>query len=1229
MLSLFIALVCVAPSVRGLEWQMGAGFRSAALPVPAQGQAGFKQLSPEATGIFFTNRLAQERSLTNQIYLNGSGVAAGDIDGDGWCDLYFCGLDGGNALYRNLGNWKFEDVTDAAGVRCAGLDSSGAVLADIDGDGDLDLLVNTVGHGVHCFLNDGKGHFTEITTSAGLTSQHGGTSLALADIDGDGFLDLYSANYRTSTLRDMPNTRFRIQIVDGKQVVALVNGRPVSEPDLAGRYTVGANGGIEENGEDDVLYRNRGGTNFVAVKFTDGTFLDEDGQPLKSPLYEWGLSVMMRDLNQDGFPDIYVCNDFAAPDRIWLNDGRGHFRALPRLALRKTSLFSMGIDVADINRDGFDDFFLADMLSREHARRHTQVGDIKPPALGIGEIDTRPQYMRNTLFLNRGDGTYAELANLSGVWGSEWSWTPVFLDVDLDGYEDLLITNGHERDAQNFDIASRLEAMKRQRQVPPLEQLMARKAFPRLDTAKVAFRNRGDLTFEDVSHAWGFDARSVSHGMALADLDNDGDLDVVMNNLNGVAGIFRNETAVPRVAVRLKGASPNTHGISAKIKIFGGPVPMQSQEMICGGRYLSSDDAMRVFAAGALANEVRIEVMWRSGKRSVVAGAKANRIYEVDEAGATSGAAESESKSVVPPIFKDVSELLNHTHHEDPYDDFVRQPLLPNRLSQTGPGVSWFDFDGDSHDDLIIGGGKGGQLAVFHNDGRGGFVRTNSPLFDAVATRDQTTILGWQKAPGQFELLVGAASYEDGLTNGLAVRRLDSTKQSASDELPDNDSSTGPLALADYDGDGDLDLFVGGRVVPGKYPAAASSRLFRNENGKFVLDETNSARLQNLGLVSGAVWSDLDGDGWPELVLACEWGPVRVFRNEKGQLIDATKALGLDQFTGWWNGVTVGDFDGDGRLDIVASNWSRNTKYQSFLAQPLRIFSGDWNRDGSVQMLEAYFDPGLNKIVPWRGLIGVANAMPWVREKFRSHAAYSTAGVEEILGERFKAAQELHVTTLDSMVFLNRGDRFEAHSLPTEVQMAPAFGVCVGDFDGDGHEDIFLGQNFFATQPETSRYDAGRGLWLRGDGRGGFEAVPGQLSGVKIYGEQRGAALGDYDGDGRVDLAVTQNGAATKLFHNERGRPGVRVRLKGTAANPQAIGAMMRLQFGERLGPARELHAGSGYWSQDSAVQVMATPEPPTQIVVRWPGGRTTSSLIPANARMISVDANGTIDESH
>lgn len=1216
-LSLIILLEAGTQSAE-LRWEQAAGYRSAPLPVPASGRTGFLAVPPATTGITFTNHLSDAAAGKNRILENGSGVALGDVDGDGLCDIYFCAIDGSNALYKNLGNWKFVDITQSAGVACPGQHSTGAVFADVDGDGDLDLLVNSIGGGTRLFLNDGKGHFTE-STNSGLLRKYGATSMALADVDGDGDLDLYVTNYRTTNYKDNPP--------DAKPEIRLVDGKPVVSPE--DRFSVWltkdkANVALVEKGEPDVLYLNDGHGHFTPVSWTNGAFLDEQGKPLSRAPLDWGLSVMFRDLNGDGAPDIYVCNDFLlSRDRVWLNDGHGRFRAMPTLARRNMSMSSMSVDFADINRDGLTDFFVADMLSRDHILRQTQQQNMFKGAvdLPVGDRNFSPEIPRNTLYLNRGDCTFAEIAQLSGLEASEWSWSAIFLDVDLDGYEDLLISNGNNHNVLDADTAHELT---RQGPKPGVSPLLK---YPRLETASLAFRNRGDLTFEETGAAWGFNAVGISQGMALADLDNDGALDVVVNNLNRGPTLYRNETIAPRIAVRLNGLPPNKNGIGANIRVEGGPVP-QSQEMICGGRYLSGDQPLRVFAAGSLTNVLTISVTWRNGKQSVVRNAHANRIYEVDEAQAAKVQTANPSGQLLPTnsptLFADVSPLLDHTNEDEGFDDFARQPLLPTRLSQLGPGAAWFDLDNDGWDDLILGGGRGGRMAVFHNNRNGSFSLIANSILAPALKREQTTVLGWRTVDGAL-LLAGSSNYADGQTNEAALQIYDFQKNSLADGWHGQLASIGPLAMADIDGDGALDLFAGARVLPGRFPEPASSRLYRNDHGRFRLDLENSRRLQNIGMVSGAVFSDLDGDGYPELVLACDWGPIRVFHNDHGKLTEATEQLGFGSYLGRWNGVAVGDFDGDGRMDIIASNWGRNTKYQSHLHAPLHLFYGSFNGEIGVQPIEAYYDDGLKKIVPWAGFDSMTAALPFVSGRFPSYRAYGNASVEEVLGEAFKTAQDLRVTTLDSMLFLNRGDHFEARPLNLEAQFAPAFGLAVGDFDGDGNEDVFLSQNFFGTEPETSRYDAGLGLLLKGDGTGRFEPIGASESGIRIYGEQRGCAAADFDGDGRLDLVVTQNRAQTMLYHNLKAKAGLRVRLKGVPENPLGIGALLQLIVNGRKGAAREIHAGSGYWSQDSAVQVLAGANAPAKLWVRWPGGKSFIIDVPPGAAEIQVGIDGEV----
>jgi hypothetical protein len=570
----------------------------------------------------------------NRVLANGSGVAAGDFDGDGLVDLFFCSLHGDCKLYRNTGNLRFEDVTEQSGIRCDGLVCRGAVFADVNGDTRQDLLVSAMGAGVLCFTNAGNGHFVNATRFAGTANPFAATTMTLADVDGNGTLDLYVTNYRTNDVRDV-----------GRVDLQTVNGKTVVPPALQNRFLV-VDGKVQEYGEPDLLYLNDGHGHFTPVPWVKGAFRDVAGIPLTRAPLDWGLSAAFRDLNDDGFPDLYVCNDYWTPDRIWINNGKGEFHALDAAAIRHTSASSMGIDFADIDRDGRVDFFVADMLARDRLDRLCHAPSYTGPEALPGEIFDRPQINQNTLFHNRGDGTFEEIAALSGITASNWSWQPLFLDVDLDGYPDLIIASGHSHAVQDLDAN---EAVERSRPHWPvneknvtyngqsmpyaraftLERMRQLRLYPAYTGPLVGFRNRGDLTFEEKTREWGFKSAAIRQGIALADLDNDGDLDLIVHPINSPAEIWINNGIAKRVAVELIGRPPNTDAVGAKITLHNGAVPAQTEEVTAGGHYLSSSQRLTVFAASE--QPMRLEVRWRDGVRSEISPVLANRRYVISE----------------------------------------------------------------------------------------------------------------------------------------------------------------------------------------------------------------------------------------------------------------------------------------------------------------------------------------------------------------------------------------------------------------------------------------------------------------------------------------------------------------------------------------------------------------------------------------------------------------------
>lgn len=1221
-----VAVVACAPAdfsapAQPETWTEAAGARWRPLAVQG-GDTGFTAVPPSWSGVDFANALSDASLIENQMRGNGSGVAVGDVDGDGRPDLYLARLEGPNALYLNLGDWRFREAAAERGVAAGDRFSTGATLVDVDGDADLDLILTSIERPTSVFVNDGAGRFAEMA-DAGLLGTRGGMSSALADIDGDGDLDLYLTRYKHRSVLDLfpgdevafPNTVRRV----GREFEVVE--RFADHYELAWR----ADGVVRlEKGEADELYLNEfnEGGGFRHVPFSSGAFVDADGAPLATAPSEWGLAARFGDLDADGDPDLYVANDLHSPDRLWINRGDGTFRLPPSRALPTTSASSMAVDFSDIDRDGHVDVFVLDMLARDSRSRKTQDPVSRVEHTPAGEAAAAQQVNRNTLLANRGDGTWAEIGRQAGVEASGWSWSALFLDVDLDGFEDLLVPNGHVRDLMDADtqISIRDAGLSAERASTLL--------YRPLPLHNVAFRNVDGRRFEEVGRAWGVAPEpDVSHGAALADFDGDGDLDAVVNRLDRPALLLRNEAAAPRLAVRLRGEAPNTTGVGARVWLAVPGLPRQTKEMAAGGGYLSGSETLVSFAMGDAA-EGTLGVEWRGGSRSVVRVDGANRLYEVFESAAELAAepGTGTGAAAAAPWFE-VDASFAPIHDEPPFAEVVRQPLLPVRLSRMGPSVAWHDLDGDGDPDLLMGSGAGAAPVLFRNDG-GALVRVT--LAGPRAPVDQTAVIPLP-AGDTARVLLGLSSYEAPAAEVTQVPAVVSAEWPRTalagvavtpvnrGVAPGGVAAAGVLAVADYDLDGRLDLFVGARVVPGRYPLSGPSRLFRGRpGGGFEEDRRSAAALERADMVTGAVFTDYDADGDADLAISTEWGPVRLLRNDRGRFSDVTTEAGLHEHVGRWNGVSAGDFDGDGLPDLVAISWGDNTEYRPAPGAPLELFFGDVDLNGTLDLVEAQRDERLGAVAPLAALGRLAAHIPAVGGRVPTRAAYAELDVGDVLGGWPEG--RLAATTLRHTVFLNRGDRFEAAPLPPEAQRAPSLGLLVADANGDGREDLFLSQNFFATDEDTPRYDAGRGLWLEGDGNGGFRPVPARESGVAAYGDQRGVAAADVDGDSRLDFVLGINGGAARLYRGTGSAPGLRVRIAGPPGNPHGIGAALRVVYAaDRLGPTREVRAGSGTGSHDDPVQILGLSGTPTALAIRWPGGTLQRVEIPPDTRELTV----------
>ncbi len=1185
---------------------------------PSSGSTRFAMLPSDTTGIDFVNRLLPQNNFS---YLNiGAGVATGDYDGDGRVDVYLASIDGPNRLYRQVAPWRFEDVTARAGVDGGAAWSRGATFVDVDDDGDLDLYVCNTEAPNLLYVNQGNGTFVEAARERGLDHVGASVMASFVDYDRDGDLDCYLVTHRAlhfmlpeplvaaieapaatrRTPRDMrppPPKRG----ADG----SLIAADPEHWFRVGPRYEIA--------GEPDVLLRNEGHGRFVDV--TEAAGLLDHGL---------GLSATWLDIDADGWLDLHVANDLMTADRLYRNQGDGTFVEVTEAFLPHTPWFSMGADCADVDNDGRDDLLVADMSATTHYRSKILMGDMSAYRWFLTHTWPR-QLMRNALYVNSGAGRFLEVAYLAGLASTDWTWAVQLSDLDNDGWVDAFFTNGAPRDDTNPDHMQTAARRRAEGGEDAFAQALA--AIPAAPDANLAFRNTGAWAFENVSRDWGLAHAGVSFGVSLADLDGDGDLDGVVNNLNEPATVYRNEGPTRhRLLIRLRGTTSNAYGIGARISVETASTQQQRRMLLTRG-YMSSNDPVVHFGLGNDEVVRSLQVDWPSGRTQRFENLAANHLYEVTEPEADpSGDARVRPTPVVTTAalraqFEEVSHAvgLDHVHQERLFDDYAAQALLPGKLSQQGPGIAVGDVDADGDADVFIAGAAGQAGALFLDEGTRGFVRVPGAWMHELPREDLAPLFFDADGDDDLDLFVTSGSIEHPTGDARLRDRLYLNDGTGTFTLApgrlgwDAAESSGCVAAADFDRDGDLDLFVGGRALPGRYPESPRSFLLRNEPTGFVdVTDTWAPGLRDAGMVTSALWSDADGDTRVDLLVCVEWGPVRLFRNTGTRLAERTQEAGLADRTGWWNALAGGDLDHDGDVDYVVLNCGLNTKYgKPTPEKPAVLFYGDMDRSGRPQLIEAKSAP--EGLLPVRGRSCSSASMPFIRDAFPTYHSFASAVLSEIYDPlRLQAALSLRATTLASGVLWNDGaGRFTWRALPTWVQVSPGYGVAVGDFDADGASDIYLVQNSFTREPETGVWAGGLSVWLAGDGRGGFSPVGADRSGLVVPGDAKGLAVLDLDHDGWPDFVVTQNDGRTLAFRNRRvaGRRSVAVHLRGPRGNPTAVGARVVAQPDTPEQQLREQHAGSGYLSQSSDALFFGFPaarEGGTFAVV-WPDGRRST----------------------
>ncbi len=1048
----------------------------------------FVSLPAQKTGVDFINLLTETEAFNIIEYLyfyNGGGVSVGDINNDGLIDIYFSSNQGPNKLFLNKGKMVFEDISKKSGLESLGSWKTGVSMVDINGDGLLDIYVCRLGNfkGIsgknELYINNGDLTFSEKATEYGLDFQGFSTHASFFDYDRDGDLDMYLLNHAVHTEKSFGSASLRY-LDDG----------------LAG----------------DRLYKNN--SEKGEKRFTDIT----NEAKIYSSQLGYGLGTGISDLNNDGWPDLYVSNDFNENDYLYLNKADGTFQDQTSSAINYSSRFSMGSDFADINNDGWIDFITLDMLAKDETIQKLSAGEeteeILQQKLNFG---FERQFSRNCFQLNNGDGTFSEIAQLSGISATDWSWGVLVADYDNDGWKDVFISNGivrrpNDLDYMNFITNPNLENGLQNN--ADLSDLELASEMPPGDVANFFFRNNKDLTFQDVSSTWNVSKKNISNGSAYADLDNDGDLDLIINNINSTAEILENQQAQQQakaknnfLKIRFKGFGANKFGVGSRVEAFGKGKQIIQENFTSRGFQSSTAPEVHL-GLGELQSLDSLKVIWPSGKIEKFINIKANQILTVDESEAK--AFPSYLASIKEPMLKIVENSLSgldFDHYEDNFNDFNYEPLLPHKLSQEGPALAVGDVNGDGKDDVYIGGASGQAGHLFIQARGGKFQKSNQPIFEKDAALEDTEAIFFDSnKDGFLDLVVGRGGNvsDPNDTGGQSKIYLNNGKgeflQSVSLPLEKN-AQVSVILAHDFDLDGLEDLMVGGRNVAGKYGQIPRSYLLKNLGQHRYQDITNqiAPELTNLGLVKDAAWTDLDADGAQDLIIIGEWMPITIFLNKNGKLVNETVRFGLDKTNGWWSSIAIEDFNQDGFPDVVVGNLGLNNRLKPSAEFPIKMVVADFDKNGTNEQIISYPVDGNYFTVATKDEL--VKQIPILKKDFVRYIDFAGKTVDEIFTKfQIKAAPYLKSHLFESLVLYNqKGKNFTAKALPIEAQFSPIEDIAIEDIDQDGYLDLVLGGNTTAVASYFGSYQGNWGLILKGDATGSFKTF--KESSLKIKGD--------------------------------------------------------------------------------------------------------------------------------